>query len=208
MKIDLYNQKGEKNGSLELPKALFEVPYNEDLIHQALIRQLANKRVAIAHTKTKGEIRGGGKKPLAQKSTGNARQGSTRNPHMRGGGVTFGPRSVKTFEKDMPKKQRRVALLSALSEKARANQIIGLEGFSLDKPKTKEFDTLIKKLPIDRNVLVVLPVKDLVVQKSVRNLANAKFITAGYLNIGDLQKYRNVLLFKDSVKKLEETFTK
>lgn len=208
MKVDLYTQQGEKNGTLELPKAIFEVPFNKDLVHQALIRQLANARIAIAHTKTKGEVSGGGRKPFKQKGTGNARQGSTRNPHMKGGGVAFGPRNNRNFEKDMPKNQRRKALFCALSEKARNNEIIALEGYTADAPKTKEFNALLKKLPITRNVLIVVPGKDKVVQKSSSNIANAKTIIASYLNIHDLQKYRQVLILKDAVGKLEETFLK
>lgn len=207
MKVDLYTQQGEKNGTLELPKEIFEVPFNKDLVHQALIRQLSNARIAIAHTKTKGEVRGGGRKPFKQKGTGNARQGSTRNPHMKGGGVAMGPRNDRNFTKDMPKSQRRKALFCALSEKARNNEIIALEGYEAKTPKTKEFNSLLAKLPIDRNVLIVISEKDKIVQKSSGNLANAKTILANYLNIHDLQKYRKVLLFKDAVSKIEETFS-
>lgn len=206
MKVDLYTQTGDKNGTLELPKEIFEIPFNKDLVHQALVRQLANERMPIAHTKTKGEIRGGGKKPFRQKGTGNARQGSTRNPHMKGGGVVFGPRNVRNFETSMPKKQRRKALFCALSEKARNNEIIALEGFTTAKPKTKEFADMLKRLPIERTVLVVIPEKDVNVQKSSRNIANSKTITANYLNIQDLRKYKKILLFKDSVSKIKETF--
>ncbi len=208
MKVDLYTQQGEKSGTMDLPEAIFEIPFNKDLVHQALIRQLSNSRIAIAHTKTKGEVRGGGRKPFKQKGTGNARQGSIRNPHMKGGGVAMGPRNNRNFEKDMPKNQRRKALFCALSEKARNNEIIAIEGYTAEMPKTKEFNALLKKLPITRNVLIVVPGKDRIIQKSSGNIANAKTIIASYLNIHDLQKYRQVLLFKESVAKLEETFLK
>jgi len=206
MKVDLYKQSGEKSGSLELPKEIFEVEYNEELIHQALVRQLANKRVAIAHTKTRGEVRGGGRKPFRQKGTGNARQGSTRSPNLRGGGVIFGPRNNRNFSKDMPKKQRRKALFSALSEKARNNEVIGLESYDAKEPKTKDFATMLGKLPVERNALVVIPEKNIVIQKSSSNVANAKTILASYLNIHDLQKYKKVIFLKDSISKLEEVF--
>ena len=189
-------------------KTVFEVPFNKDLVHQALIRQLANKRVAIAHTKTRGEVRGGGRKPFRQKGTGNARQGTIRAPHMRGGGVVFGPRNNRNFTKDMPKKQRRKALFSALSEKARNNEIIGLEGYEAAEPKTKDFVSMLKKLPIERNVLVVVGGKNPIVKKASSNIANAKTVTANYLNIHDLQKYRKVLIFKDAVDVIKETFLK
>lgn len=208
MKIDLYSQSGTKNGTLDLPKEIFEVPFNKDLIHQALVRQLANGRVAIAHARSKGEISGGGKKPYAQKGTGRARQGSIRNPHMRGGGVAFGPRNVRNFELMMPKNQRRKALFSALSVKAKNNEIIGLESYETAKPSTGEFAKLLKKLPIEQDVLIVIPEKNANIQKSTNNLANAKTVIAGYINIQDLQKYQKVLLFKEAVSKLKETYIK
>ncbi len=206
MKIDVYNQSGEKSGAIELPKEIFEVPFNEDLIHQALVRQLANARKVIGLTKTRGEVRGGGRKPFRQKGTGNARQGTIRAPHMKGGGVVFGPKDNRNFTKNMPKKQRRTALFSALSVKARENQIIALESYETKTPKTKEFATMIKKLPIERNVLIVVPGKDEAVQQSSRNLTNAKTITVNYLNIHDLQKFQTLLFLKESIEKLKETF--
>jgi len=206
MKIVLYNQKGEKTGTVDLPKEIFELPFNKDLVHQALVRQLANRRVAIAHTKTRGEVRGGGKKPFKQKGTGRARQGTIRAPHMKGGGVVFGPRNNRNFSKNMPKKQRRKALFCALSEKARNNEIIALESYETETPKTKEFAELLKKMEIDRNALIVIPQKNAIIQKASNNIANAKTIIANYLNIHDLQKFRKVILLKDSINKLEELF--
>lgn len=206
MKVDLYTQKGEKNGQVDLPKEIFDIPFNKDLVHQALIRQLANKRVAIAHTKSRSDVRGGGRKPFKQKGTGNARQGTIRAPHMRGGGVVFGPNKNRNFVKDMPKKQRRKALFCALSEKARDNEIIALEGYTSEKAQTKPFADMLKKLPIERNVLVVISEKDAIVQKSSSNLPNVKTILANYVNIQDLQKYRKVMIFKDAIDKLKETF--
>ncbi len=206
MKVDLYTQKGEKSGQIDLPKEIFELPFNKDLVHQALLRQLSNRRVAIAHTKTRADVRGGGRKPFKQKGTGNARQGTIRAPHMRGGGVVFGPSKNRNFVKDMPKKQRRKALFCALSEKARDNEIIALEGYTSEKAQTKPFAEMLKKLPIERNVLVVISEKDQIVQKSSSNLPNVKTILANYVNIQDLQRYRKVLFFKDAIDKLKETF--
>ncbi|MFA7686069.1 MAG: 50S ribosomal protein L4 [Candidatus Gracilibacteria bacterium] len=206
MKIDLYTQEGAKNGTLDLPKEMFEVPFNMDLIHQALVRQTANERINIAHTKIRGDVRGGGRKPYKQKGTGNARQGSTRSPQWKGGSVVFGPRNNRNFSKMMPKKQRRQALFSALSEKARDNQIIGLEEYKATKPRTKDFEAMIKKLPIKRNVLIVLPEKNAVIEKSAANLSNVKIITAGYVNIRDLRDYRIVMILKDALTKMQETF--
>src|SRR3990172_6479732 len=115
MKLDLYNNKGEKTGSVSVSASLFDVPFNEGLVHQALLRQQSNSRSPIAKTKTRAEVRGGGKKPWKQKGTGRARTGSIRNPVWRGGGVIFGPTGTENFEIAMPKKQRRIALCSALS---------------------------------------------------------------------------------------------
>ncbi|MBT4916919.1 50S ribosomal protein L4 [Candidatus Peregrinibacteria bacterium] len=208
MKVDLYTQSGEKKGQVDLPKEIFEVEMNEDLVHQALIRQLSNKRIATAHVKHRGDVRGGGRKPFRQKGTGNARQGTIRAGHMRGGGVIFGPSNERNFVKDMPKKQRRKALFCALSEKARDNEIIVLEGFTAEKPSTKTFVEMLEKLPVDRNALVVLAEKDILLQKSSNNASNAKTILANYVNIHDLQKYRKVIFLKDAVDKLKDTFLK
>ncbi len=206
MKVDLYKQSGEKSGTLELPKEIFEIPFNKDLVHQALEMQLGNRRKPIAHTLNKAEVRGSGKKPFRQKGTGHARQGNLRNPHMPGGGVSFGPRNTRNFVVAMPKKQRRKALFCALSEKARKNQIIALEEFKISKPKTRDFAALIKKLPIEKDVLIVLPARDEKVQKSSRNIAHSKTIIANFVNIHDLQRFEKVLIFKDAVAKMKELF--
>lgn len=206
MKIDLYKQTGEKNGTVTLPKEIFEVPFNKDLVHQALMRQLSNARRGTAHTQLREDVRGGGRKPFRQKGTGNARQGTIRAPHMKGGAIVFGPRNNRNFVKDMPKKQRRQALFCALSEKARRNQIIALESYEGKEPKTKTFSETLKKLPIERNVLVVIPEKSEVIQKSGRNLPHAKTITVNYINIHDLQKFNTVLFLKDAVEKLKDTY--
>ncbi len=207
MKVDLYKQDGSKAGTLELPKDIFGQEFNADLIHQALIRQLANKRVAIAHTKNRADVRGGGRKPFRQKGTGNARQGTIRAPHMRGGGVVFGPSKDRNFSKQMPKKQRRKALFSALSLKAKEEQVLGLEAYKVDKPKTKDFAAMLKKIdPEMRSCLVVMNEKDANLEKSASNIPGVKTILANYLNIHDLQKHQKVVLLKDAVKKLEETF--
>lgn len=202
MKIDLYNQEGEKKGQIEAPSEYFEKPFNKDLIHQALVMQQANSRRPIAHTKTKAEVRGGGKKPYAQKGTGRARQGSIRNPHFIGGGVAFGPRNTRNFSKNMPLRQRRAALASALSEKARGKQIIALDKYEANEAKTKLFSQMLKKMPVGRKTLIVLPEKNEFIARSTRNLKNAKTILVNYLNIEDLIKYETVLFFEKALTKL------
>ncbi len=207
MKIDIYNQNGEVAKTMELPKEVFEVELKEELVHQALVRQLANARKAVAHTKTKGEVSGGGRKPFRQKGTGNARQGSITNPHFIGGGVAFGPRNNRNFEKDMPKKQRRKALLMALSVKATESKIFGLESYEDSEAKTKNMAALINKLPVERNILFVLPESNELIRKVTRNLPFAKTITAPYLNIHDLVKYDSVCFVADGIEKTKNTFS-
>jgi large subunit ribosomal protein L4 len=206
-KITIYNQQGEKLRENEVPANIFEVPFNRDLVQQALTRQLANRRLGmIAHAKTKGEVVGGKKKPFRQKGTGNARQGATNNPHQIGGGVSFGPRNVKNYKQDMPKKQRRLALFSALSQKLRQDQIIGLDKYDGDEIKTKKFATALATLPLGKDVLIVLPEKNDTLVKSSRNLPHVKSILVNYLNIADLQKYETVLFLENALEKMENIF--
>jgi len=208
MKIKVYNQKGEASKEVTLPKEIFGHEFSEALVHQALIRQLSNKRSPIAHTLTKGEVRGGGRKPFRQKGTGRARQGSTTNPIYPGGGVAFGPRNDRNFQKNMPKKMRRKALFCALSLKATEKAIFGLDSYKDKELKTKNFANTLAKLPVERNVLLVTAEKDEDLKRVTSNLQNVKVITAGYLNIHDLVKYRKVCFVGDSIQKVQEIFAK
>ncbi len=208
MNVDLYKQSGAKAGTLELPKEMFEAAFNKDLIHQALVMQAANRRVNLANTKTREFIRGGGIKPRPQKHSGRSRQGSIRSPQWRGGAVLFGPLAIRNFSKAMPKKQRKAALFSALSDKARENSVIGLEGFESKDMKTKVFAEMVKKLPIERNALFILAEKDESIMRSSNNIPEVKTILAPYVNIQDLQKYKTIVILKDAVDKLKETFLK
>lgn len=202
MKIPLYSQDGAKKGEIAAPEKIFGVKANKALIHKILIRQLSNARHPIAHTLTKGEVRGGGKKPHAQKHTGRARQGSTTNPHMRGGGVAFGPRNVRNFELRAPKKERRAALFGALSDKLKNGHVAALEGYAADLPKTKTFAHMLKKLPFEKTVLFILAGKDGMVTRSCRNIPRVKTILVNYLNLDDILKFRDVVFFKDALEKL------
>ncbi len=205
--ITIYNQQGEKKKELEVSSVIFDAPFKEDLIHQALVRQHANARAsAITWTKTKSEVRGGGRKPFPQKGTGQARQGSIRNPHFRGGGVAFGPKNNRNYTKRMPRKQRRLALFSALSYKHKQGKVIGLEQYESPAIKTKHFLDVLHKLPIQKDVLIVLPKKDPKIEKSSRNLPFTKTLLVNYLNIADLQKYDEILFLEEALKKLEEVF--
>lgn len=204
-KAALYNQKGEKKGEVTLNKDMFEVPMNASLLQRALQYQANNARIATAHVKTRGEVRGGGRKPYKQKGTGNARQGSTRSPQWKGGGIVFGPKSWRNFSEMMPRKQRRKALFTALSAKAADGKIIALDKYE-GEVKTKTFAELLKKLPIERGCLVVIPEKSEVVQKSSANIRRAKTILVSYLNVFDVLKYGNVMFIGNALDKMGEVF--
>jgi len=208
MKIPLYSQDGGKKGDVAVPEEIFGQKMNEALVHRILLLQLANKRHPIAHTLTKGEVRGGGKKPHAQKHTGRARQGSRRNPHFKGGGVAFGPRNTRNFKLDASKKERRKALFCALSAKLKDGRIGALEAYASDAPKTKNFAAMLEKLPFEKNILFVLPEKNEMIARSSRNIPRVKTLLVNYLNIADLLKYRDVIFLKDALPKLTDLFLK
>lgn len=208
MNIDLYSQKGDKLKTISVSDIIFDADINEGLMHQALVRQQSNARVSLAHTLTKGETRGGGAKPFRQKGTGRARQGSVRNPHYKGGGVAMGPRTGRNFEKDMPKKQRRKALFSALSLKAKDGKVSALDKYESKEIKTKDFIQMLTKLPEARRTLIVLDQKNELIEKSAKNIPNVKVLLVNYLNMADLVKYEKVLFLEPALKKAEEIFVK
>lgn len=208
MKIDLYEQSGEKKGTLDVSDEMFKAKVNDELIRLTVIRQLSNSRQANAHVKTRAEVRGGGKKPWRQKGTGRARFGSTRNPLWRGGGVAFGPRNVRNYELEMPKRARRAALFSVLSQRAAENKIFALDSYEAETPKTKDFATMVTKLPSGRSLLVILEKKDAAIEKSAHNIPNVKTILVDYLNPHDLLTFDNIMFMKPSIKRAEEIFLK
>jgi large subunit ribosomal protein L4 len=194
MEVQVKNLKGETVRTVDLPAHIFEAPINKDLMHQALVRQLANARLGTHSTKTRGEVSGGGRKPWKQKGTGRARQGSTRSPIFARGGKAHTPKP-RSYEQAMPRQMRRAALRSALSVKAADSQIIVLEDLNLEGAKTKAMaQALAGLLGAGQTALVLLPEKNLAVENSVRNLGNAKYLRANYLNIRDLLGYDMVLL--------------
>ncbi|MBU1017813.1 50S ribosomal protein L4 [Patescibacteria group bacterium] len=208
MKLDLYQQSGDKKGTIDASDKLFAAPVNDELMRLALVRQMSNARQANAHVKTRGEVRGGGKKPWRQKGTGRARFGSSRNPIWRSGGVAFGPRNVRNYDKQMPKKARRAALFSGLSQKVSSQAVFALDKFEVKTPKTKDFKSLFDKLPVERSLLVVLGERDINLEKSAANLPNVKIILVDYLNLHDLLKYEKVMFMESALKKAEELFLK
>lgn len=196
MEVDVFNMKGEKVKTAELPAAIFEAPVNVDLMHQAYTRQMANKRLGTHSTKGRSEVAGGGRKPWRQKGTGRARQGSIRSAQWVGGGKIHTPKP-RDYAKAMPKKMRRAALCSALSAKAAGNEIVVLEDVKLDEPKTRLMAQALDGLVGDASVLILLPDKDdnyEIVVRSARNLPDAKTLLANYLNIRDLLSYERLVL--------------
>lgn len=209
MKIDLYNQQGKVTGSVTLPKEIFEVKFNADLVHQIMVSLSANKRQISAHAKIRSEVRGGGIKPRPQKGSGRSRHGSIRSPIWKGGGVTHGPRNDRIFAKEMPKKMRRKALLMVLSEKARNNQLVILEDIKLEKGKTKEMAAALKSLPCSNDrTLVALSNYDKKIFLATRNIKKTTIEDARNLNVLELLNHKYLLLTKDSIKTIESTFVK
>lgn len=207
MTIDVYTATGSKKGTATLPKALFEAPINEGLMHQALVRQQSNRRVGIAHAKSRGEIQGSTRKLFAQKGTGRARRGSVRSPLLRGGNKAFGPRSDANYFKDMPRIMRRRALSSCLSQQAKNGSILGLENYP-DTIKTQDLEKLLKKLPVDlgRRILFVTAGRHNALTLSARNLQGVKTVQAAYLNPEDVLVARHIIFFVDALQRAEEVF--
>ena len=193
MVVTLYNTRGEGVGEVELLPDIFEVSVNVPLMHQALVRQLANARQGTHKTKSRGEINRTKAKWYRQKGTGRARHGSRNANLFVGGGVAHGP-TPRRYVKKMPRKMRRAALRSALSVKAMENQIVVLDKLEMEAPRTREMVTVLGNLGLDRRVLILLPERDETVEKSVRNLPQVKTLRASYLNIRDLLGYDHVLM--------------
>jgi large subunit ribosomal protein L4 len=202
MKVDVLNIEGKKLREVELPSAVFEAPINIDLMHQAYVRQMANARLGTHQTKVRSEVAGGGAKPWKQKGTGRARQGSRRAAQWVGGGRIHTPHP-RSYEQRMPKKMRQAALRSALSVKAAESGVVIVDEISLSEMKTRLMVESLRNLVGKSTALVVLPEKDKaydMVMRSTDNLADAKVLLAGYLNIRDLLGYDKLIL---SVKTLD-----
>lgn len=188
MRIPVYDVTGQRVSETELRDDIFAVPINGPVMHQALVRQLANARLGTHKTKTRGEVSGGGRKPWRQKGTGRARHGSIREPQWRGGGTVFGPRP-RSYRRKMPRKMRRLALRSALSVKAADEQIIVLDALEMPVPKTKEMEAILDGLDIYSTALILLPERNTNVERSANNLPYVKTLRAQYLNVRDILGY-------------------
>lgn len=193
MQVVVHNIAGEQVGEVELPANVFEAPINTALMHQALVRQLANARRGTHKAKSRSEIKRSKSKWYRQKGTGRARHGSRNAPIFVGGGVAHGP-EPRSYRKQMPRKMRRGALRSALSVKAAGEQIVLLDELEMELPKTRDFVTVLERLNVTDSALVLLPEANETIEKSVRNLPNVKTLRASYLNIRDLMGYDTVLM--------------
>ena len=206
----LYDRTGATVGSVDLIDALFAAPVNEAVLHQAVVAQLAGRHLGTHDTKTRGEVRGGGKKPYRQKGTGRARQGSRTAPHYRGGGVVFGPHP-RSYEQKLPKKMRRIALRSALTAKLNDDAIRVVDHFGMDEePKTRAFVGVLTALGAGdghaRRVLVVAPAKDEMLLRTAANLPSVSVILADSLNVVDLLNADSILIEQPALARIEEVY--
>lgn len=203
MQLDVYNMAGEVVGQADLSDAVFGIAVNEGLLHQAVLRQLANARVGTANTKTRGEVAGTGKKPYRQKGTGRARQGQRSAPQWRGGGVVFGPHS-RSYAQAMPKKMRRLALRGALSTVAAAGRIRLLESLEFAEPKTREAARLFENLAIAETKLLVTPQADTNVVRAARNIPGTRILPADLLNVLEVLKYQYLVMPVAAARRIEQ----
>ena len=200
--VSVYNMEGNEVGTLELNDAVFGVEVNEHLVHMAVVRQLANKRQGTQKAKTRSEVSGGGRKPWRQKGTGHARQGSTRAPQWTGGGVVFAP-VPRDYSFKMNKKERRIALKSALTTRVQENKLVVLDELKLDAIKTKDMQNVLNNLKVEK-AMVVTDNENVIV--SARNIPNVITASVGTMNVFDILKYNTVVLDKAAVAKVEEVY--
>lgn len=204
-KISLYNRDGEQVDEIEIQATLFEAPFKQGALHQTVVSQATRRRLGTASSKDRSEVRGGGTKPWPQKGTGRSRHGSTRSPIWVGGGATFGPHP-RDFGTKVPKKMRRAALKSALSDKVREGKLILVDDFAIDTPQTKKMAALLDKLKVSGGALIVGDQPDMNVIKAARNLPRVKTILARQLNSLDILTYNYLVMSKAALQQVEEVF--
>ena len=203
MKVPVYNLAGEVVKNIEVSDSVFAVPFNQAVVHQALVRQRANARQGTSSTKTRGEVTGSTRKLFRQKHTGMARAGSRRSPLRRGGGITFGPKP-RSYRQAMPKKMHQLAIRCVLSAKARDEELKVLEELKFDQPKTKQMAGVLVALGVDSSALIVTGEPEENVVKSARNLAGVKPMPANILNVVDILSYKMLLMTEAAVRKAEK----
>lgn len=206
MKAKIYNMQGEETGEMDLPAGLFEIPVIEAVVHEVVRGMMTNRRVPIAHTKTRGEVSGGGRKPWRQKGTGRARHGSTRSPIWVGGGITFGPRKTRNFKVKINKKTRRQVIRMAFSDKAGAGKILLLEGFAFESGKTKDLLKILTALPVGKKTLFIVGKPEPKLVAASRNLQQVHTVTANAIDLIDLLRYETLLMPKEAISVLEKTY--
>lgn len=206
VKVPLYNMEGKKVGEQQLSATVFGVAVKPAVLHEAAVAHAANARQVVAHTKTRGEVRGGGKKPWKQKGTGRARHGSTRSPIWKGGGVTFGPRADRNPGKKLNRKVKQLAVRMALTDKVKHERLVVLEVLAATDFKTKAMAKMLAALPVGRKVLVALPTRDEKVVKSLANLPRVTSVNVGNLNIAALLAHDTVVTTAAGTSRMEELF--
>ena len=204
-KIDVYNIEGKKVSDVELNEAIFGIEPNEAVVHSVLVNFLANQRQGTQSTKTRSEVRGGGRKPWRQKGTGRARQGSIRAPQWIKGGIALGPKP-RSYYYTVNKKERQLAVKSILSSKVLENELVVVDSLDMKEIKTKEMVKVLNNLKVEGKTLMLLPEKNENVQKSARNIEGVKTTLVNTINVYDLLKYKNLVVTLDTVKKLEEVY--
>lgn len=204
-KIDVYNMQGKKVSDVELNEAVFGIEPNEAIVHSVLVNYLANQRQGTQNTKTRAEVRGGGRKPWRQKGTGRARQGSIRAPQWIKGGIALGPKP-RSYKYTVNKKERRLAIKSILSSKVLENNLVVVDKMDVKEIKTKTMVTALDSLKVTGKTLIMLPEKNENVQKSARNIEGVKTTLVNTINVYDLLKYNKLVVTLDTVKKLEEVY--
>ena len=204
-KIDVYDIKGKKVSDVELAESVFGIEPNKAIVHSVLVNYLANQRQGTQSTKTRAEVRGGGRKPWRQKGTGRARQGSIRAPQWIKGGIALGPKP-RSYKYTVNKKEKRLAIKSVLSSKVLEKELTVVNEIKLKEIKTKEMQKALNNLKVEGKTLILLPEKNETVQKSARNIEGVKTTLVNTINVYDLLKYKNLVITLDTVKKLEEVY--
>ncbi len=202
MRVPVYSLKGEVVDQVELGEDVFGISFNEAVVHQAMVRQLANKRQGTASTKTRGEVRGSTRKLFSQKHTGRARRGDIKSPLLRGGGVVFGPKP-RSYYQSMPKKMRRLALKCILSSKAREKDMKVIEELAFEMSRTKDVLDILSALDVDSTALIVTEHSNRNVVKSARNLANSKVLPSALINVLDLLSYKTLIITVPALRNIE-----
>lgn len=207
LEVDVYNSKGQKEGKISLNPEVFGQKINWDLLHQATLAYAANKRLVQASTKTRGQVRGGGRKPWRQKGTGRARAGSSRSPIWQGGGVVFGPTSDQNYKKKIPQAIKNQAVTIALSAKVSKKRFLVLDKLSINQPKTKELTTVLTKLPIEGSALLILPAKDEKIIRAARNIPYLETLPVSNINAYNLLRFNYLIILSDAIKLLENKYS-